>query len=322
MRSYVIAALLLSGSVLTGSAAISRPSPITHASEINASFVADRVFVELPLQQGGTLRFFTDTGGGGVLIYSETAVRLGLATVPAAAGLDAPPGAKELAAPLRIRGGRAPALPARILVLPDIMTGMGVPPDADGLLSQSWFAVHVWTWDYPAGRLRLESPDWHMPALWRPLAITFRQNPGRPALHFPRTVVEIAGEPTSMLLDTGATTVLTPAAAESIGGPRVRGTSMITAGRIAAWRKMHPDWRVIEGAQVRTGARMIEVPDVKIAGLQVGPVWFTERPDANFRTFMSSMTDAPVEGALGGNALRSLSLTVDYVNARGAVMRK
>ncbi|EQD64859.1 hypothetical protein B1B_06571, partial [mine drainage metagenome] len=62
-------------------------------------------------------------------------------------------------------------------------------------------------------------------------------------------------------------------------------------------------------------AAMIEVLRLRIAGCTVGPVWFTERPDANFLRMMSSMTRGPVDGSLGGNALRGLRMTIDYPRA-------
>jgi len=78
------------------------------------------------------------------------------------------------------------------------------------------------------------------------------------------------------------------------------------------WRKAHPDWPFVEKAEARTGADMIRVPLVEVAGQKVGPVWFTRRPDKAFDEFMSSMTDAPVVGALGGSGLRYFKITVDY----------
>ena len=49
--------------------------------------------------------------------------------------------------------------------------------------------------------------------------------------------------------------------------------------------------------------------------LREHPGWFTWRPDANFREYMSGMMDAQVEGAIGGNALRHFVMTVDYPGA-------
>lgn len=60
---------------------------------------------------------------------------------------------------------------------------------------------------------------------------------------------------------------------------------------------------------------MIEVPSVKIAGLDSGPTWFTRRPDSAFHQFMSSMMDRRVEGALGGSLLQYFVVTVDYAQA-------
>ena len=60
---------------------------------------------------------------------------------------------------------------------------------------------------------------------------------------------------------------------------------------------------------------MIRVPSVKVGGWEVGPVWFTRRADKNFHEFMSRFMDQTIEGALGGNALRSFRLTVDYPGA-------
>ena len=61
---------------------------------------------------------------------------------------------------------------------------------------------------------------------------------------------------------------------------------------------------------------MIEVPQVVIAGLRVGPVWFTQRPDRAFREWMSSMTDRPIEGALGGSAFKTTRMILDYPGGR------
>jgi hypothetical protein len=90
---------------------------------------------------------------------------------------------------------------------------------------------------------------------------------------------------------------------------------MIVDSRFNAWRKAHPDWRVIDDAQERTGSAMIEVPEVGLAGATVGPVWFTWRPDKNFHEYMSGMMDGRVEGAIGGNALSHFVMTVDYPGA-------
>ena len=57
---------------------------------------------------------------------------------------------------------------------------------------------------------------------------------------------------------------------------------------------------------------MIEVPYFSVAGFRIGPVWFTERPNANFHEYMSQWMDRRVDGALGGNVFRFFRVTVDY----------
>src|SRR5262249_16159351 len=135
----------------------------------------------------------------------------------------------------------------------------------------------------------------------------------------PRISVVIDGENLDLLLDTGATTMLSPEAIRvlSDGRPAIRATCFIAAVHFEKWRKRHPDWRVIDKADLIRNERepMIEVPEVGIAGQTVGPVWFARRADANFHKYMSQWTDKQVEGALGGNALRHFCITVDYPNA-------
>jgi hypothetical protein len=141
---------------------------------------------------------------------------------------------------------------------------------------------------------------------------------GQRLLNFPRIAATVDGETLDLLFDTGATVVLSPEALAKLGdkGPALRGTSFIAAVHFDAWRQKHPDWRVVENADLGVkGEPMIEVPAVTVAGYTVGPVWFTRRPDPNFHQGMSQYMDRQVEGALGGSALRFFRVTVDYPNA-------
>jgi len=290
---------------------------------LDAHFVDDRVLVDAPLAAGGHLRFFTDSGGGATLLLQSAAERLHLPTTLVTDGTDGtPPGTRAIEVALPLAPSALPAPPLPGYLVSTTIPLRDAPVDSDGMLGSRWFEGHVWHWDYVAGTLTLEPPGWTPPTGAPVIPVGFRPaGADGPALAFPRIEVTIAGEPTSMLLDTGATTVLTPEAAQRLGGPRLRSTSMIVASRIAAWRRAHPEWRVIEHAQSGTGDRMIEVPDVRIAGLQVGPVWFTERPDHAFVAFMSSLTDAPILGAIGGNAFHTLAMTIDYPHARAVFER-
>jgi hypothetical protein len=143
------------------------------------------------------------------------------------------------------------------------------------------------------------------------------EHDGSRSNNFARIKIEIDGQALQVLLDTGAETLLKPAARMEVGGPSgIRAASMIERRVFEEWHVQHPDWRYIPDAQVATGAAMIEVPHLRLAEIDVGSVWFTERPDANFDRFMSSMTDNPVVGSIGGNVFHSLRMTIDYPNAQ------
>lgn len=308
------------------------PLASLHAATIPTRFEADRVFATPTTADGQSLRLYTDTGGGANLLCRKAALRLRLPLEPL------PPDA-ELEAELGSNLARA--------TLPEFRADAGIPANADGdgsllvheckdrngasaaslgegLLSQHWFAGRVWTWDYPARRLTLEDAGWKAPSAAHRAPLGFKPaSDASPAFHMPRITVRIDGRDLDLLLDTGATGYPTRVALAAQPAPApvngARATSFITTSTLDAWHAAHPDWTVVGNADdllaPRLRARAIRVPQVEIAGWTVGPVWFTERPDPAFRTMMSSMTDRPVEGALGGNALAAFRMTLDYPGA-------
>lgn len=310
--------MLLATGLLLGAAASAGQS-------LPASFESDRVYLEARGAQGERLRLYTDTGGG-MFLKQEAVERLKLPLSP----LEDPDARRELGDRARITRLPAFALEAgipppladdgRLMVLPSALAGPQLPGTSqdDGILGQAWFGGRIWTWDYPGRRFRREAGDWKPSPDLRRLALGFKTDEhGTRVADFPRLQVSIDGRQHSLLLDTGAMTVLTPQALAELadGGPPERATSMIADSVFQAWRKAHPEWRVIENAQAGMGSAMIEVPEVIVAGYKVGPVWFTHRENRNFHDFMSSFMDARVDGALGGNAFRHFVMTVDYPGA-------
>ncbi len=317
-----LAGLVFGLCAVPGTAAHAQPP---QRQRMPAQFRGGRVYLRVATAHGGTLRLYTDTGGG-MVIAATALARLGL---PAQPSRDAALRAR-LGAGARVVSMRALGLPASIplahapmVVVPVMRQLPGWPPQGDGILGQAWFAGHVWTWNYPAKRLWLDPPGW-TPAGAHAVPLGFPSDAqGKRLDDFPRIVVRVDGQPLPLLLDTGAETYLTRAALAQLhdGGPPLRATSIIIASLFERWHRQHPGWRVIRKAQAGTDAAMIEVPRVRVAGFRVGPVWFTERPDANFLKIMSSMTRGPVDGSLGGNALRSLRMTIDYPRARAWFVR-
>jgi len=190
----------------------------------------------------------------------------------------------------------------------------------DAFLGQSWFAGRVWRFDYLRHELTLLGPEEASPDLVDhacPLGFRTGADGQRAFLQFPRISAEIDGERLDFLFDTGACAVLTPQGLNALGGatgPRP-GTSFITHTVFRRWRARHPDWPVIDHADATANAPMILVPVVRVAGHEVGPVWFTWRPDNEFYEWMSQMVDKRIDGALGGSLFKYFSVTVDYPRA-------
>lgn len=279
------------------------------------AFVDDRFFVVPTLANGSELRALADTGGG-LYFFSDAADRLkmtvkgvseddykGLATdFPAFAegkGIPAP-----LSAPKFI-----PVAPA-----PVRMNLTWITPDIDGMLGETWFAGQTWTFDYAKKQLLYHPGKLSLSSKVKRIDMGLPKPASRgPSISYPRIDISVAGDTFSVLLATGSSVAISAKALKELGGgPAIRGTSLVSNSRMEEWRKAHPDWRYIPDAEERSGEPMIEVPVVEIGDVKVGPVWFTQRPDANFRETFSEWTDQPIDGALGPNALRELRVTLDY----------
>ena len=288
----------------------SQPAPAR--TVIPSRFEHDRILVAPRLGNGATILFYTDSGGGLNMVREDVAQRLRLS-----AGADVEeegqPPIKTVQWPAFIGEAGLPSpdqdrfLQGRLAVVP--AEGFGEGPMLDeGFLGSRWFAGRVWEFDYPARTLSVLH-HWRAPAEARSTPLTMLPDRN---MYWPRVQVEIDGEPLDMLFDTGAELRLGPDGAKALGhaeGTRVAG-SFITARQYRKWRDAHPDWPV--ALKGDGGMPMILVPNVRIAGTDTGPAWFAARPDRNFTEYMSSMTDAAVEGAIGGSAFSRLRMVADY----------
>ncbi len=283
------------------------------------TFQANTFYLKVRLNHQNLI-FYIDSGGA-MAIDAATARRLGIPRRP----ITNPSLAQQLPAGTRIvtiDNWQPPMVPPPashpLFTLTSMRQMPGWPRQADGILGQAWLSGHAWTWNYPAHSFWLDPVGWR-PRNARPLPIAFQHNAaGQPTNHFIRISVTIDHQTIPLLLDTGAETDLTPAAAKTLRHPKpqLRATSMIMRRIFERWHHTHPDWPVIQNAQTTTHAPMIRVPAIRLDGIDLGPAWFTERPNRNFATIMSSMTAGPVYGSLGGNALAKTVLTIDYPNAK------
>jgi len=283
-----------------------------------AKLEAGRFVLEITTEDGRVSRWFTDSGGG-LFVTAEAVERLDLETIE----VDEGEGRKSRYAALPRSAGAAIPPPleneGRLFVFTQEPGRRGPFEESfDGMLGQAWHAGRRLVFDYPAGTLTELAPESPLPETAASVLLGFKtDDEGVRELDFPRLTATIDGEPIELLFDTGATVTLTDAALEALGGgPRERATSFVVAARFDEWRARHPEWRVLEAAEAGTGSALLEVPAVAFAGVTVGPVWFTRRPDTNFHDYMSQWMDRRVDGALGGNAFANLRLTVDYPGAR------
>ena len=194
-----------------------------------------------------------------------------------------------------------------------------------GFLGRLWFASRAWEFDYPGRTLALVNrSDRSDYSSRNRIKLGFQtDSTGTPTTFFPRITIAVNGDSIDVLFDTGAKAMLTESAAKQFGlgeGDDI-GTSFIAASIFEKWKNDHPDWPVIEQADKRTGMPMIKVPRVGIAGHEVGPVWFTKRPDRNFTEYMSQWMDKRIYGAAGGSLFKYFKIWVDYPNRTAGFIR-
>ena len=275
---------------------------------------AGRFFVEPMTTNSGKMSFLTSTGDNN-FIYSDAAGNLGVPILLDVA--DASIFLPELKPGHRIPLSRGSGGVMRVQA--KRLRRAYLDDECSGILGHEWFAKRVWTLDYPAKTLRLRADSYTPPAAPKHrIPLRFRIGPRRQRMNnLPRISIKVAGESLDMLLQTGATVVLSYATAKAIGDvrPVTRAASFVTRTRLEAWQKRH-GWRVIDKAERGGTGRMIEVPKVSIAGYDVGPVWFVAKPDRLYKTQLSRKLGAVIEGAVGGNLLRSFRITLDYPGAQ------
>ncbi|WP_243042803.1 hypothetical protein [Dyella sedimenti] len=279
-------------------------------------YEAGHFYATPTLADGRSLRLLVDTGGGGgsgwYVMARSAASRLGLKTSPCK--FDEATVDVVEAIPFRAGQGLPASIdtPCRSAAL--VIDGLAPGDDEDGQLGAGYLPGRLWTFDYPARALWLERADWKPQPDMHRIALDLPRNAhGRVTLGMGRIALKVDGQSLDLLLDTGATAKPTDAgkATAPLNGRGVGVTSYITTSVLDRWHRAHPSWRVIEHGDGMSGGRLIEVPEVEIAGWRVGPIWFTERLDANF-VGMSNYTDQPVTGAAGGNIFQHFRMTLDY----------
>lgn len=294
-------------------------------TEIPTQFQDNRIFVTPVTITGDTLQFYTDTGGGRNIIWPEAAQQLELKTKKLQMHGDTitlanlPSFLPEASLPLP----STPPLGNQFLV--------ASPPDhvffgRTGFLGSSWFSGRIWEFDYSGKRLTaIPEVEWAKHAPQHTVRLGFQtDSTGQHTTYFPRIPIQVDGESIDMLFDTGATVPLGQNAAKELGKDiRAQiGGSFIIDSLFTLWHRRHPKWKVIQHAEKYSEMPMIRVPEIKIAGYTVGPVWFTQRADVNFIKGMSRWMDKTIYGAVGGSALQYFRIIIDYPNEKAVFYRE
>jgi hypothetical protein len=290
---------------------------------IPTTYEAGHFFATPETRDGKVLRLLVDTGGpggGGWYVLDEKAVRrMGLAVDSCRLGTESLSVLKTISfLPAKaIPTWRATPCHSVALVRSGYLSVAG----EDGSLGAGFLPHFIWTFDYPGQKLWREPSSWKPEAGMHRTSLGFMLNAaGEKGTGFPRITLTVDGRPLEMLLDTGATAMPTAEGQRVSGMATVQGigvTSYVTTSVLDQWHRRHPDWRIVAfGDKLgRSKARTIEVPRVEIAGWAVGPVWFTERADANYGTSdgaMSSYMDRKIEGSAGANIFDHFVMALDY----------
>ncbi|MDQ6691055.1 MAG: hypothetical protein M3Z18_11155 [Gemmatimonadota bacterium] len=316
---------------LAASACVSQRGPGlgTEPSAIPTRYDEHRFYVTPVTTGGDTLAFILDSGIASDLLSTEVAARLRLPREPMVQGADtlwlAALPALSPAASIPAPDPAGP-LQGRFLVVPLAGQGLLIARAGDaGVIGSSWLGNRVWTFDYPGRRLLLYPIGARpLPLAAHQVALGFAADAvGRRTSGLPRITVQIDGDSLDMLFDTGATMNVSDSALAALadGRPSRRAGSFVVESVFERWRRHHPEWRVIEGAEVPTGFAMIEVPQLEIGGYRVGPAWFTARRDRDYHRAMDHLMDRPVVGSLGGSALHFFAVTIDYPRAVASFAR-
>jgi hypothetical protein len=291
----------------------------------------EQFYIKIPTQNGDTLLAFGDSGGGlcfanpnsleklHLLSHVKTALLRGIMPMhyilfSDIAGHTAVPGPSLLREkPLRTPFKKITEPFFFVLPEDDELKFMMNNTPFDLFLGQNFFMTHSWTFDYLHQQIWVNTP----------LGNVDKSNPHVQHIGFVKNskgvnvyghgsiLVEIDGIVYEMLFDTGATLVLSDEGKQAFNtSAKTKAASYMARSVFSKWHAQHPEWKYYKHAD--WNADVIEVPSIKMAGNEIGPVLFAERPDEAWSVNMRGSTDTLVKGAIGGSALKYLKVTVDY----------
>lgn len=311
MLAHTVAALV-------ALAAPPSPSP-AHLPATVAGTVAGNVVVLTPADAAHRrVRILVDTGGYD-LIDGDAATRLGLARTP----LDLGGRPRATVAFPDWSPPWSPVPATRWLIARPHALRDGFAPALDATLGPSWLLERTLTVDYPRRTIVFGQPPG--PGTPVPLVVGVGRstNPALPPTALATVGVTVAGEPLTMLLDTGATARVRPAVARAMPDRApIRQVCLVQLALLERWHRLHPAWRYapaafdVAGDAQGAASPAIRVPDLRIGRAHAWPTWFVARRDATTFAAISKQMRRTVVGDLGGDALRRWRVTFDLRHER------
>jgi hypothetical protein len=279
-------------------------TPERSVLDLSCTFKNNLIALNLPISEEDTLSFYLDTGGKNYLYRSgrkKLKISASRKNIWSKSGLEKHFEAHQIPLPH----------------LEELRCMKDKSSTFDGMLGREWFAQGVWTFDYKNEKLAYrDSFELRDSSKFQKVGLSFRKNAsGKRTTHLPRVEITVGVDTLSMLFDTGAQAQLSVEAQTKLKAGALVATSFINASTFDHWKKEHPQWKVIDGADTSFGDRadMIIVPQVFLGEKVLSDVGFVKRADSNFEVMSEYFMDEPIIGALGANALSQLQVfTIDY----------
>jgi hypothetical protein len=186
----------------------------------------------------------------------------------------------------------------------------------DGTLSLGRFAAQPLTIDFPHKTVALGEPHPAGDRIAMTVGAAAPPAPGLPSSMSAVLPVTIGGERVTMLLDTGADVAIDALARDRFDdAAATRSLPLISQALFDRLHARHRDWTVLTGAgrmaETKRPVTLLRVPDLRIGAHRGPPTWFAVREDPATYAFLTRAFKTPVEGDLGGEALRQWRVTID-----------
>jgi hypothetical protein len=283
-----------------------------------ADFDDNRIYMKIKNGKE-SFRFYTDSGGGLYpFVYNDVAAKLGMKIEKTVVDGDFKLGRSSFPESLSQQIPVAPEWQGNVKVFTFDINGKDEASESrfflgDGFFGASFFKDKIWNFDYPKKELSYCDA---VPILknYSSLKMTFKKEGTLRITHQPRIEIEVSGSRISVLFDTGATSLYSKEAADNLKLAKpFTASSFIRASVAAKWIKQNPKWKFIKGGEkFAGGGDLVEVPLVKVAGIEVGPVWFATRNDKIYDKYSKDVMDSNIDGAVGGNLFRYFEIIADY----------